>query len=110
MDALQGYDESLAFEDFDFWIRASRSFKFIYSPEVMVKKRVVSTSMSRKQFERSSPQRWSTLEVCRKIKNLNKTSDEDKALKRRLIYEIGISLRSLDLALAYSFWKLLRSI
>jgi hypothetical protein len=76
----------------------------------MVKKREVSTSMSRKQFERSSPQRWSTLEVCRKIKNLNKTHEENMALKQRLIYEIGVSLRSFDFTLAYSFWKLLRSI
>lgn len=110
LDALQGYDESLAFEDFDFWIRASRIFKFIYSTDVLVKKREVSTSMSSKQFERSSPQRWSTLEVCRKIKSLNKTVDENKALKQRLIYEIGVSIRSFDFNLVYSFWKLLRSI
>ncbi len=108
LDVLQGYDESLAFEDFDFWVRASRNFKFIYSPEVLVKKREVSTSMSKKQFERSSPQRWSTLAVCRKIMKLNTTPDENKALKQRLIYEIGVSLRSFDFTLAYSFWKLLR--
>lgn len=110
LDVLQGYDESLAFEDFDFWIRASRNFKFIYSTGVLVKKREVSTSMSKKQFERSSPQRWSTLEVCRKIKKLNKTPEEDKALKQRLIYEIGVSLRSFDFTLAYSFWKMFRSV
>jgi glycosyltransferase involved in cell wall biosynthesis len=110
LDTLQGYDEALAFEDFDFWIRASRLFKFIYSPEVLVKKRNVSSSMSAKQFARSSPQRWSTLEVCRKIKSLNKTDDENQALKQRLRYEIGVSLRSFDFALAYSFWKLLRSV
>lgn len=110
LDSLNGYDESLAFEDFDFWIRASRSFKFIYSSSVLVKKRVLTTSMSSKQFERSNPQRWSTLEVCKKIKKLNRTKEEGGALKRRLRYEIGISLKSLDLKLAYSFWKLLRSL
>jgi glycosyltransferase involved in cell wall biosynthesis len=107
LEGLHGYDESLAFEDFDFWIRASRNFRFIYSPEVLVKKREVASSLSAKQFERSSTQRWSTLEVCRKIKSLNRTSDENKALKQRLIYEIGVSLRSFDFMLAYSFWKLL---
>jgi glycosyltransferase involved in cell wall biosynthesis len=110
LEALSGYDESLAFEDFDFWIRASRNFKFIYSPEVLVKKRMVSTSMSSKQFNRSSPQRWSTLEVCKKIKLLNRTREENRALKKRLFYEIGISLRSFDVTLAYSFWKLMRSV
>jgi glycosyltransferase involved in cell wall biosynthesis len=110
LDALKGYDESLAFEDFDFWIRASRNFKFIYSPEALVKKRIVRTSMSSKQFNRSSPQRWSTLEVCKKIKSLNRTMEENRALKKRLFYEMGISLRSFDFTLAYSFWKLLRSV
>jgi GT2 family glycosyltransferase len=110
LDSLNGYDEALAFEDFDFWIRASRNFKFIYSPSVLVKKRVLSTSMSAKQFERSNPQRWSTLEVCKKIKDLNRTKEEVSALKRRLIYEIGVSLRSFDFTLTNSFWKLLRSI
>ncbi len=110
LDVLEGYDESLAFEDFDFWIRASRNFKFIYSPEVLVKKREVAGSMSKKQFNRSNPQRWSTLEVCKKIKSLNRTEDEHQALRKRLIYEAGISLRSLDFTLAYAFWKLLRSV
>jgi len=66
--------------------------------------------MSVKQFERSNPQRWSTLDVCKKIKDLNRTKEEVGALKRRLIYELGVSLRSFDFTLAYSFWKLLRSI
>jgi len=110
LDSLNGYDETLAFEDFDFWIRASRNFKFIYSPSVLVKKRQVSTSMSSKQFERSNPQRWSTLEVCKKIRELNRTKEEANALKRRLIYELGVSLKSFDFTLVYSFWKLLRSI
>ena len=110
LDSLQGYDELLAFEDFDFWIRASRNFKFIYSPEVLVKKRVVLTSMSTKQFERSDPQRWSTLEVCKKIKLLNRNEEELHALRTRIGYELRVSLKSFDLKLAHSFWKLLRSI
>jgi glycosyltransferase involved in cell wall biosynthesis len=110
LDLLNGYDESLAFEDFDFWIRASRNFKFVYSSSVLIKKRVLTTSMSAKQFERFNPQRWSTLEVCKKIEKLNRTKEEGGALKRRLHYELGVSLKSLDFKLAYSFWKLLRSL
>ena len=30
-DALGGYDESLSYEDFDFWVRAARKFKFAYT-------------------------------------------------------------------------------
>lgn len=108
--ALQGYDESLAFEDFDFWIRASRNFKFVYSPNVLVRRRMVSSSMSAKQFERSNAQRWSTLEVCKKINQLNRTREEADALKKRVWYEIRVSLRSFDVKLAYACWKLLRTI
>jgi len=110
LDLLQGYDELLAFEDFDFWVRASRNFKFIYFPQVLVKKRVVSNSMSAKQFERSDPQRWSTLEVCKKIKLLNRNDEEVIALRKRIWYELRVSLKSFDFNLAHSFWKLLRSI
>jgi len=110
LDSLNGYDESLAFEDFDLWIRASRNYKFIYSPRVLVKKRIVSSSMSAKQFDRSNPQRWSTLEICKKIAGLNRTKEEHEALKRRIWYELRISLQSFDFELARSFWKLLRSL
>jgi glycosyltransferase involved in cell wall biosynthesis len=110
LDSLHGYDETLAFEDFDFWIRASRDYKFIYSPDVLVTKREVLSSMSAKQFVRSGPQRWSTLEVCKKIKHLNRNKEEDAALKQRLYYEMRVSLVAFDFGLAYSFWKLLRSV
>ncbi|MEQ8423656.1 MAG: glycosyltransferase, partial [Cyclobacteriaceae bacterium] len=33
LEKLQGYDESLAYEDFDFWVRSSRDFEYLYIPE-----------------------------------------------------------------------------
>jgi glycosyltransferase involved in cell wall biosynthesis len=110
LDSMKGYDEALAFEDFDLWIRSARNFKFMYSDEALVLKRDVTQSMSAKQFERSSPQRWSTYEVCKKIKMLNQSDDENKALKERLRYECRVSLRTLDFKLAYAFGKLLLSL
>jgi glycosyltransferase involved in cell wall biosynthesis len=110
LDMMGGYDEALAFEDFDLWIRASRNFKFIYSPHLGVKKRILITSMSTKQFKKGDAQRWSTLEVCKKIKLLNRNREEKKSLKKRLSYEIFISLKSYDFTLANAFWKLYKSI
>lgn len=106
VERLNGYDESLAYEDFDFWVRAARTFKFIYSPQVLVKKRSVSNSMSKNQFTRAGDQRWSTLRVCEKIRDLNKTPDEDKALKRRVWYELKVCLKLLDFRLAWAYWRL----
>lgn len=107
---LNGYDESLAFEDFDFWVRASRKFKFIYTPQVLLRKRSVSNSMSKTQFKRNDAQRESTFKVCQKIKQLNTTIAETEALKRRLRYEIKLSLKLLDIRLAIAYFKLLLSL
>ena len=103
---MGGYDEALAYEDFDLWIRSSRKFKYCYSSNVLVKRRLVSSSMSRQQFIKASKQRWSTLVVCRKIKVLNKNFEEDKALQHRLRYELFLSLKMMDIRLALEFLKL----
>ncbi len=107
MELLNGYDEALAFEDFDLWVRASRKYKFCYLPEVLIKRRMVSTSMSKAQFKGKNAQRWSTYLVCKKIKNLNQTKEEEKALRQRLRYEILLSLKMLDFGLALHFFKLM---
>jgi glycosyltransferase involved in cell wall biosynthesis len=106
IDYLGGYDETLAYEDFDFWIRSSRVFLYGYSPEVSVKKRVVEGSMSKKQFRNSEQQR-STFKVCKKIKGLNRNQQEVGALKRRIKYEVGVNLRLMNLSLAFEYMKLL---
>lgn len=103
--AIGGYDETLAFEDFDFLIRASRQFNFCYSATPLIKRRVIKTSMSSKQFIKGSDQRWSTFEVCKKIYKLNKTRAEHAALKRRIRYEILLSIKLADLRLAIAFLK-----
>lgn len=41
------YDEQLCYEDWDMWLRISEHFKFIFSPGVSAKYRIVSTSLSR---------------------------------------------------------------
>lgn len=104
--ALGGYDESLAYEDFDFWIRSSRTYRYAYTPEVLVKKRVVKGSMSHKQFSFHSPQLRSTYRVCEKILLLNRTADERRALARRIRYEISVCVRLFALGLAVKYVRL----
>jgi glycosyltransferase involved in cell wall biosynthesis len=106
IDALHGYDESLAYEDFDLWIRGSRLFKFHYTPKVLVKKRSVPNSMSKNQFTRKDKQRQSTFAVCQKILELNKTQAEQRALSERITYEIKQSLKLLDFRLALKYLAL----
>jgi glycosyltransferase involved in cell wall biosynthesis len=110
LENLGGYDESLAYEDFDFWIRSSREWKFGYTPEPLVKKRIVKNSMSGDQYRKDSIQLVSTFRVCEKILHLNRTMDETKALNKRIRYEMRkvISLGEWSLALRY-FKLLLRN-
>jgi glycosyltransferase involved in cell wall biosynthesis len=104
--SLGGYDESLAYEDFDFWIRSSRNFNYCYTPEVLVKKRVIPRSMSHKQFSFFSGQQESTYRVCEKIMSLNRTTDEQAALAGRIRYEVRTCLRLLAFPLAIKYVRL----
>jgi glycosyltransferase involved in cell wall biosynthesis len=107
LDRLHGYDETLAYEDFDLWIRAARDFKFCYTPKVLIKRRQFSGSMGNQQFKRLSPQLLSTYKICLKILNLNRTRAEQRALSKRIIYEIGVALRLLNFSLTSKYLFLL---
>ncbi len=106
MDQLGGYDESLHYEDFDFWVRSSRNYFYDYSPEVLVKKRVVSGSLSDVQFRRGSDHWRSTLRILEKAKELNRNDTEVKALRKRVWYEVGYHLKRFSPIKAYKFLKL----
>lgn len=85
---LGGYDENLAYEDFDFWIRSSRNWEYQYQPEVLTKVRKANGSLSSKAYTKNDHQLYSTYLVCEKIKDLNQTAEEHLALTIRLKYEI----------------------
>ncbi|MCE2994904.1 MAG: glycosyltransferase family 2 protein [Cyclobacteriaceae bacterium] len=106
IERIGGYDENMAFEDFDFLMRASRQFLFCYSPIPLIRKRMLRGSLSDKQFKRGSSQRWSTLNVCEKVARMNRTSEEHRALQERIRYEIRVSLQLFDFKLAFAFARL----
>jgi glycosyltransferase involved in cell wall biosynthesis len=113
MDVLGGYDETLSYEDFDFWIRSSRKFKYVYSPEVLVKRRVTGQALGDQQFRLFSKHSQTTLKVCEKILALNRTHDEQKALRNRILYEIRTNLTLLNIGVVIKFvvllWKSFRT-
>ncbi|MCU0419294.1 MAG: glycosyltransferase [Cyclobacteriaceae bacterium] len=105
-DELGGYDEMLAYEDFDFLIRAARAHTFVYLPEVLVHKRLHSAQLSRGQKQWRSRQHRSTFRVCEKILELNQTPAERQALARRIRYELKHTLARLHISLAYQYVRL----
>lgn len=108
LEAMNGYDESLTYEDFDLWIRSSRTHKYIYTPQVLVQKRRLLTSLSQRQRQIASDQSFSTFQVCQKIKLLNRTDAERKALNARLVYEMKKSLWQLNFKVLNNYFQLWR--
>jgi glycosyltransferase involved in cell wall biosynthesis len=107
LEELGGYDESLSYEDFDFWIRSSRNWEYTFTDEVLVKKRILPGSLSDLQFRTRSVHQKTTLKVCEKIKELNRTKTEDSALRKRCYYEIKQCIKQKNFELIPGFLKLL---
>jgi glycosyltransferase involved in cell wall biosynthesis len=62
-----GYDESLAYEDWDMWLRLSRRYEFQFSSEILTKYRLVKSSLSRTTVAwGSANQRWTDLRILEK--------------------------------------------
>lgn len=95
LDELRGYDEALAYEDFDFWIRSSKKWEYQYQNEGLTQKRVVYNSLSTK-FETIQKMNDSTYLVCEKAALLVQSKEEHKALGKRLNYELREALKRKD--------------
>ncbi len=107
LEELNGYDENLAYEDFDFWIRSSRKYKYCFSDKALAKKRIVEGSLSTLQYIRNSKILKSTFNVCLKAEKLNRNPAEHRALTRRVAYECRQALLSGNFGVALKFAWLL---
>lgn len=108
-DRLGGYDEALAYEDFDFWVRSSRYWRYAYLDEVHMQKRKLGTSMSSSRYRHyQNDQLNSTLKVCKKAFHLCKSKHELLALTERLNYEYRQCLRNDAKELAEEYKDLLQ--
>ena len=90
---LGGYDEALSYEDFDFWVRASRDWQFHYQDEVTTRRRRHPRSMSTKAYQPNDPYLASNLAVCAKALALLRTPAERAALARCLRWELRQAVR-----------------
>ncbi|WP_296621578.1 glycosyltransferase [Marivirga sp.] len=82
-----GYDEELAYEDFDVMLRLSRFHPFTYADKILVEKRKLSNSLSTNQYKKGNKQLSSTLKICLKAFEMIENKMEKRALLKRLIYE-----------------------
>lgn len=103
LESLGGYDEQLAYEDFDFWVRSARQFEYCFTEEFLVKKRIVEGSLSTQQTKWKSVHLTTNYLVCQKIQQLNQTAADRKAFRTRVWTEMKQALKwgRYDLAVRY---------
>ncbi|OIN59587.1 glycosyltransferase family 2 protein [Arsenicibacter rosenii] len=107
LDELNGYDESLSYEDFDFWVRSARNYKYAYIDAVLTRKRRLSTAQSLRIIRTDNQLLSSTLAVCYKAYMLCQSADEFKALASRIRTFVRKSFYTEQYDLAHQFGNLL---
>jgi len=106
--SLNGYDETLSYEDFDFWVRSSRIYRYAFLDERLTSIRKLKSSMSTGWYVPGDKQLHSTYLVCRKAQQLNRDDGDQQALITRLRYEYRQSVSSgnhTEASLFYGFLK-----
>lgn len=103
LESLNGYDENLAYEDLDLWIRASRSYNFEFIDSVIVQKRIIQNSLGSQFYKKLNTKtlkiNYSSYLVIKKAIELNRTRKENKALLKRLHNEMEKAYKTFDLFL-----------
>lgn len=106
---LGGYDESLSYEDFDFWVRSSRKYLYHYQDEITTLKRIIPASHSSAFYkQKHNPHLISTLKVCKKARLLNQTPEEDEALIRCTKYHFRQCFFTQNHNLLSEYYQLLK--
>ena len=106
LDYLGGYDESLAYEDFDLWVRSSKEFKYCYTNSLLVAKRNLMGAHSGRQYKPGSKILKSTLKVCEKAYAMCENDPEYQALLIRIKYEMKMAFVSLNWKVTWQFFML----
>ncbi|MBC5993214.1 glycosyltransferase family 2 protein [Pontibacter cellulosilyticus] len=106
---LGGYDATLAYEDFDFWVRSSRKYKYYYLDKVTTKRRVHEQALSRGLYKPGNKMLASTVVVCRKAAALVQSENERQALAQRLKYETRHAFLTCNFKEAGELIELLKS-
>jgi glycosyltransferase involved in cell wall biosynthesis len=103
-DEIGGYDEALSYEDYDFFIRSARHYRYYFIDKPLVYKRELKKSASKDFYKkRNNEHLKSTLIISKKALWLCKTPVERQALLHAIRYHYRQSyfLGDVDLALQY---------
>jgi glycosyltransferase involved in cell wall biosynthesis len=109
---LGGYDETLSYEDYDFWIRSSRICQYAYLDELLTYKRILFSSHGRKFYVKKVNEKHleSTLLISKKaLQNFSSAAEYD-ALAVSVRYHYRLSFYTENFIFAHQFYDLLRQI
>lgn len=110
LDELGGYDESLSYEDYDFWVRSGRKYNYYFLNEILTKKRVVAASQGTGFYKkRLNKHLISTLNVCNKALDLNKTNEENTALSISVRYHLKLAFLTENFEICEAYYYFLKS-
>jgi glycosyltransferase involved in cell wall biosynthesis len=90
---LNCYDESLYYEDLDYWIRASRNYSIEFIDEVLIKKRILENSMHAGFIKNHHFVGKSTYIIMKKAATINTSKFEDKVLRSHVLLGIKRSVK-----------------
>ncbi len=108
-DRLQGYDENLFFEDLDFWIRASRSYRIVYFDDFWVQKRILKDSLSfmfNRNKKHTAALHGTMYKIFEKVYDLNQNKEEDNAIVKRINTTLMNNLKMGRFLFVYKLLKL----
>jgi len=100
-DRLNGYDSQLSYEDFDYWIRASRAYNIEFVDEIVVQKRIVPNSLQTTLYAKNNSNSKSTFLILKKAYHLNRTKKEHFILRKRVNFEIINAYRNQNYILMF---------
>lgn len=110
LDYIGGYNELLAYEDFDLWVRTSKQFKYCYTEQVLVAKRLLLNSHGGNQYIPGSEILKSTFSICEKAYDLCDSKEDYVALNTRIKYEMRQAAISFNLGVVKDFYFLRKRI
>jgi glycosyltransferase involved in cell wall biosynthesis len=111
LNALGGYDEALSYEDYDFWVRSGKNWKYAFQDALLTEKRVLKHSHGQSFYQtKHSPHLASTLIICQKALAMVESKEEKQALATSVRYHLRQCLWMECFDLAFGFISVLEQL
>lgn len=111
LETIGGYDETLSYEDFDFWVRTTKKYQYAYLDEITTFKRNLVSAHSQSFLKKNQNEHLlSTLKICYKAYKQNNGQAENEALAYQVKYFLRLSFYTQNFDLVGKFYELLKQL